>query len=338
MAILLIFGYRISGAPGEPEEIGFVLFLPNSSTKLANEKQAMAELDKLAEYLRGRDLSAGQISILGYAAAASNNIDSKKLSAARALYVTQELQKRGVRGELFSEPVAYGESNTWGRNTTEESRRLNRRVRIMLNNVVDNIVDSSVPAARAPEETDKKAAVTGTPTNEADPVIAVHETPVDRNTQTASLSSPWFLLLLILMIGVILCAILLFILSKEKEKSTAGTVTVAGSNTNVNEKKNQETSLSKRSNFMEMEKTVRDIIIGIPSDMYFDVHTIVEMLLQEHDEVYLTNVGHYTSAAHYHSKISTIVAENTDIVERIGNSFSKNIHDKFTDCHLFRHK
>ena len=89
---------------------------------------------------------------------------------------------------------------------------------------------------------------------------------------------------------------------------------------------------------MDLEKTVRDIISSIPSDASFDVHTVVEKLLQEHDEVYLMNIGHYTSAAQYHSKISTIIAHNTDIAEHIGNSYSKNIHDNFSECHLFKRK
>ena len=87
---------------------------------------------------------------------------------------------------------------------------------------------------------------------------------------------------------------------------------------------------------MDLEKAVRNIISGIPSDASFDVHTVIQKLLQEHDDVYLMNIGHYTSAAQYHSKISTIIAHNSDLVEKTGNSFSKNIHDKFSECHLFK--
>ena len=72
---------------------------------------------------------------------------------------------------------------------------------------------------------------------------------------------------------------------------------------------------------MDLEKAVREIISGVPSDAFFDVHTVVEKLLQEHDDVYLMNIGHYTSAAQYHSKISAIIAQETDIAERAGDSF-----------------
>ena len=87
---------------------------------------------------------------------------------------------------------------------------------------------------------------------------------------------------------------------------------------------------------MEMDKAIREVITGMPSDVYFDVHTVINKLLQDHDEVYITNIGNYTSAAQYHSKISSIIASNIDIAENAGNSFSKNIHDKFSECHLFR--
>ena len=87
---------------------------------------------------------------------------------------------------------------------------------------------------------------------------------------------------------------------------------------------------------MDLENAIRGMISEIPSNMYFDVHTITQKLLQEHDDIYLMNVGHYTSAAQYHSKISSIIANNTDIVENVGRSYSKNIHDKFSECHLFR--
>jgi len=87
---------------------------------------------------------------------------------------------------------------------------------------------------------------------------------------------------------------------------------------------------------MNLENAVREIITGIPLDVSFDVHTVVEKMLQEHDDVYLMNIGLYTSASQYHSKISAIVAHNTDIVEKAGNSFSKNIHSKFSECHLFK--
>ena len=87
---------------------------------------------------------------------------------------------------------------------------------------------------------------------------------------------------------------------------------------------------------MNLEKTIREIISGIPSGTFFDLHTVVLKMLKEHDEVYLSNTGGHTSIAQYHSKISSIVGQITDLVEIAGNSYSKNIHDKFSECHLFK--
>jgi len=97
-------------------------------------------------------------------------------------------------------------------------------------------------------------------------------------------------------------------------------------------------SHEKRSKFMELEKTIRKLVVDIPAGLFFDVHVIVEKLLQEHDGVYLTNVGQYTSAAQYHAKISTIISQETALVEMAGKSYSKNIHEKFSECHLFKRK
>ncbi len=44
----------------------------------------------------------------------------------------EELQKRGISKELFADPVGYGAVYQWGNNTDENDRKLNRRVRILL--------------------------------------------------------------------------------------------------------------------------------------------------------------------------------------------------------------
>ncbi|MCL2792013.1 MAG: hypothetical protein FWD87_02880 [Spirochaetaceae bacterium] len=89
---------------------------------------------------------------------------------------------------------------------------------------------------------------------------------------------------------------------------------------------------------MDLEQAVKKIISGIPHDTFFDVHAVIQKMLQEHDEAYLMSVGNYTNAAHYHSKISAIIAHNADLAEKVGNSYSKNIHDKFSECHIFKRK
>jgi histone H3/H4 len=87
-----------------------------------------------------------------------------------------------------------------------------------------------------------------------------------------------------------------------------------------------------------LEKAIRSIISGIPADSFFDVHMVIQKLLQEHDEVYLVNIGKYTSAAQYHAKISSIIGADIDLAECAGKSYSKNIHDKFSECNIFKRK
>ena len=87
---------------------------------------------------------------------------------------------------------------------------------------------------------------------------------------------------------------------------------------------------------MDLGKAVRETVAGIPAGAHFDVHTVAQKILQTHDDAYLMNFGNYTSASQYHSKISSIIAKESDIAMIVGNSFSKNIHDKFSECQLFK--
>jgi hypothetical protein len=116
----------------EQEEVDYLLFMPDSRDRFANEEQAMRQLDTLAEYLKGRELVPGQIQVYGYAASFANDVDATGISRDRALFVINELKRRGVSEDLFSEPVAYGEVDLWGSNTGEGDRSPNRRVRILL--------------------------------------------------------------------------------------------------------------------------------------------------------------------------------------------------------------
>jgi len=333
IVFLGLFGFPSFADSGQLEEIDYLLFSPNSSSRFLDADQAAVKLDNAAEYLLGRNLIPGQIHIHGYAAAAKNNIDPLALSSDRALIVMNELQMRGVPSRFFSEPVGHGEVRTWGSNITEEDRNPNRRVRILL-------AANAAPAGRF-------AARDG---------ISAHISKAE---------FPWIILLLLLLASALLAASLLLAAKCRKRTagktadepmetnkptaaaadarivdpaSTASAAVPSAANSSANGDWENTISSAGRSNFMELEKAVREIISGIPAGVYFDVHTIVERLLQEHDEAYLMSVGNYTSAAQYHSKISAIIAHELDLVEKAGDSYSKNIHDKFSECHLFRRK
>lgn len=125
------FGFPAFGNDGE-QEVDFLLFMPDSSNRFVNQDEEMIHLDNIARYLKSRNLRPGQIHVHGYAAAAKNDIDPVDLSLERARFVISELQRRGVPGNLFSEPTAHGDVDLWGGNLDEEDRTPNRRVRIML--------------------------------------------------------------------------------------------------------------------------------------------------------------------------------------------------------------
>ena len=125
-------GSFIFGNNDRLEEVDFLLFMPNSGSHYANEEQALIQLNKLALFLSNKNLNPGQIIVCGYSADAPNDIKSLDLSRERAVTVMDELQKRGVSKELFADPVGYGAVYLWGNNANENDRKLNRRVRILL--------------------------------------------------------------------------------------------------------------------------------------------------------------------------------------------------------------
>ena len=208
LTIFLIFsGFSTFGDNGNQEEIDFLLFMPNSSTQFVNEQQANIQLDKLAKYFAGKNVLPGQICVYGYAAISQNNIDEVKLSKNRAVFVRDQLEKRGVSNDLFSDPVAYGSVDLWGDNSKEEDKRPNRRVRILLDG---NLVIPDTLKADTPEE--KTASTDNTP---AAPVIA------ENQKEESTFEFPWKILLALL--GAAIIAALLFLASRNRKNSAGKT-------------------------------------------------------------------------------------------------------------------
>jgi len=199
--VLIAFGAFCDNE--EQEEIDFLLFFPNSSSRFVNEERARVQLDNLAKYLTGRTINPGQINVYGYTAFAANDIDPLNLSRDRALFVINQLQRRGVPRDLFSEPVGYGTVDLWGANTDEAGKSLNRRVRVLLDGTAlipepstGQVIDPPPPATPEPVE----------------PAI---EIPVAKKEPTGKSKgkSPWWILLPLLLL-------LLLILSRRKSKSS----------------------------------------------------------------------------------------------------------------------
>ena len=203
--LALFFAFAVLFAYSETdtqEELDYLLFMPNSSTVFAAGEQAAIQLDNLAEYLKNKNIGPGQIQVYGYAADAANNIEPMDLSRDRALFVINELQKRGVSNYLFSEPAAYGAVDFWGGNTNEADRIPNRRVRIML--------EGNFLSPETLKAIDTGIAISGMDKGE--------ETAEQKNPETKSgIKIPRKLALIL--IALILFALILLLQSRAKKKA-----------------------------------------------------------------------------------------------------------------------
>jgi hypothetical protein len=194
----------VFGDTNTQEEVDFLLFSPNSGSRFENEEKAFVQLNNLTQYLLGKNLVPGQIIVYGYAAYAPNDIKSSDLSKERALTVMEELQKRGVSRELFADPVGYGAVYLWGNNDTENARKLNRRVRVLLDG------ESSIPIAETEasalaEDIIPEIVYTA-------PEITIYSTP-----KKESFKFPWWILPLLAFLA--LAFLVFFLLGKRSRKT-----------------------------------------------------------------------------------------------------------------------
>ena len=194
--LFVCIGFWAFGDSEKQEEIDYLLFLPDSSSQFVNEEQAMVQLDNLAKYLIDKELIPGQIYVYGYAAFAENDIEPVNLSRDRALWVVNELQKRGAPYLLFADAVGHGSVDLWGSNTDEEGRSPNRRVRVVLDNKV--LTPETFKAA----EPEIKIA-----SADKDEAPIRQESAIDES----GAKFPWWILLLLPILG-----ILFFLLKKRK--------------------------------------------------------------------------------------------------------------------------
>ena len=82
-----------------------------------------------------------------------------------------------------------------------------------------------------------------------------------------------------------------------------------------------------------MREIIESIIEGIPHGMIFDTHTIIEYLLQKDSDAYLQNCYGRTTAS-YHGYIGQVIdgIAEEGLVRRVGDSWSLNIHKRFSEC------
>ncbi|MDR2798219.1 MAG: hypothetical protein LBB80_07730 [Treponema sp.] len=114
---------------GQEKKEHHFFFEPNLGDKFTDETQMFSQLDDLATDLKERRIAYDSISVDGYAAFFENGINPEELSEKRAIFLKEELIKRGVPSELFSKPhgKGYGSVSKWGDNSSEIERKPNRR-------------------------------------------------------------------------------------------------------------------------------------------------------------------------------------------------------------------
>jgi hypothetical protein len=235
----------VFGDLGMQEEVDFLLFSPNSGNRFENEEKAFIQLDNLAQYLLGKNLNPGQILVYGYAAYAPNEIKSDDLSRERALTVMNELQKRSISKELFSDPVGYGAVYLWGNNDTENTRKLNRRVRVLLLNETSMSVTREIISAET-----KNIIPDVFYAPPAGPEIAGYYMP-----KKASFKFPWWILAPLAF--TLLAAFILFLLSGRRSQKT---VTAADAQTQISETVNvpeYETAKSMTTYTVNLDEEIR---------------------------------------------------------------------------------
>jgi len=204
----------VFGDTGTQEEVDFLLFSPNSGSRFENEEKAFVQLNNLAQYLLSKNPVPGQIIVYGYAAYAPNEIKSTDLSKERALTVIEELQKRGISKELFADPVGYGAVYLWGNNDTENARKLNRRVRVLLDGesspipITQEIITAETEASAKAEDIIPEIIYTAP----IAPEITLYYTP-----KKESFKFPWWILPLLAFLA--LAFILFFLLGKRSRKT-----------------------------------------------------------------------------------------------------------------------
>lgn len=83
-----------------------------------------------------------------------------------------------------------------------------------------------------------------------------------------------------------------------------------------------------------MKEIVKKIIKEeIPNGSIFDSHSIISWMMQNQSDNYLTKKADQDTASHNGSIAMAIASlENEGLIRKIGDSWSKNIHDNFSTC------
>jgi len=90
---------------------------------------------------------------------------------------------------------------------------------------------------------------------------------------------------------------------------------------------------------LEIKKTkvmriqIQEIIEKIPKGKVFDAHSVIEYLIQNDSDIYLSSYNSGETTAQYHSRISRTISsfQKENLIKPIGESWSQNIRDNFSE-------
>lgn len=91
-----------------------------------------------------------------------------------------------------------------------------------------------------------------------------------------------------------------------------------------------------------MQPTVERIVQGVPSGMVFDSHYVIDTLIKERSDVYLSFAAQQypngqASTPNFHAQIAVVIRGLTHLVSQPQlRSWSYSIHDKAVDCELWQ--
>jgi len=83
-----------------------------------------------------------------------------------------------------------------------------------------------------------------------------------------------------------------------------------------------------------LQEAIRQILESIQAGLIFDSNLVIDQFIKGPTHIYLAfaRANPSLNVAPLHSRISTIIGEQSDLVQRNGQSWSTNIHGRVNDC------
>ncbi len=86
-----------------------------------------------------------------------------------------------------------------------------------------------------------------------------------------------------------------------------------------------------------METIIKKIITEIKSGYFFDAHFVIYNLVEEYSDNYLSEYSGGSTAS-YHGRLAQLIKgfEGKLVEQQEGMSWSKNIHNNYSECSLWK--